>query len=108
MSSNGKYMVVLITSPSLSEAKSIARNIVEKKLAACVNIVDNVSSIYWWEGKVEESREVLMIVKTVKAKIGKLIDEVRKLHSYEVPEIIALPIVEGFEKYLQWIDGSLE
>jgi len=108
MSSNYKYVVVLITFPSLSEAKNIARSLVEKKLVACANIVDNISSIYWWEGKVEESREVLMIAKTVRAKIAKLIDEVRKLHSYEVPEIIVLPIVEGFEKYLQWIDESLE
>lgn len=105
---NLEYIVVLITVPSKEEAESITKTIVEKKLAACVNIVDIVKSVYWWQGKIEEGKELLLIIKTLKSKFKELEKEIKKLHSYTVPEIIALPIVEGFEKYLNWIKESLQ
>ena len=102
-----KYCVVLITTPP-EEAERIANLIVEKKLGACTNIVKEISSIYWWQGKIESDRESLLIIKTRTDLFKKLKEEVKKVHPYTVPEIIALPIVAGNEDYLRWIDESLE
>ncbi|MBQ7528357.1 divalent-cation tolerance protein CutA [bacterium] len=101
------YYVVLVTLASISEAKSIATHLVNNRLAACVNILPKAVSIYWWEGAIEECREYLMLVKTRRDKLTLLEEEIHKLHSYEVPEIVALPIVEGSSEYLRWIDSSL-
>ena len=95
--------VVLITASSEYEAVTIARSLVEGKLAGCVNIIHNIRSIYRWEENVEDEQEVLMIVKTRKAIFHELMKKVKELHSYTVPEIIALPIVEGSEEYLKWL-----
>ena len=103
----GSYVTLMITCPSREEAERIARALVEGKLAACVNILSNIKSIYWWEGKVEESEEVLLLVKTRLDLVGELARRVRSLHSYEVPEIIALPVVAGSDDYLKWVDSSL-
>ncbi len=96
-------IVVFITASSEDEAANIARALVEGNLAACVNIVRNLRSIYIWQGKVEDESEVLMIVKTQKKLFNSLAQKVRELHSYSVPEIIALPIVDGSEDYLKWL-----
>jgi len=96
-------IVVFITASCEDEAANIARALVEGKLAACVNIVRNLRSIYRWQGKIEDESEVLMIVKTQKKLFHSLSRKVRELHSYSVPEIIALPIVEGSEDYLKWL-----
>jgi periplasmic divalent cation tolerance protein len=96
-------IVVLITASSEDEATKIARSLVESKLAGCVNIIKDIRSIYAWEGKVEDESEVLMIAKTQKALFNNLIKKVKELHSYTVPEIIALPIVDGSEEYLKWL-----
>lgn len=96
-------IVVFITTSSEDEAANIARALVEGRLAACVNIVRNLRSIYSWQGKVEDESEVLMIVKTQKKLFHSLSQKVREMHSYTVPEIIALPIVEGSEDYLKWL-----
>lgn len=96
-------IVVFITASGEDEAASIARVLVEGRLAACVNIVRNLRSIYSWQGKVEDESEVLMIVKTQKKLFNSLAQKVRELHSYTVPEIIALPIVDGSEDYLKWL-----
>ena len=101
-------IVVLITSPTEDEAAKIAGALVEEKLAACVNIIRNIRSIYAWEEKVQDDAEVLMVVKTQKKFFNKLSKRVKKLHSYDVPEIIALPIVNGSEEYLNWIRQSTE
>ena len=103
----GSYVALMITCPSREEAERVARALVEARLAACVNILPNVRSIYWWEGKVEEGDEVLLLVKTRLDLVGELARRVRSLHSYEVPEIIALPIVAGSDDYLRWVDSSL-
>ena len=98
-----EYIMVLITASKEDEAARIARDIVSSRLAACVNIVKGIRSIYRWQGKIEDEGEVLMIVKTRRDLFGELKKRVKELHSYSVPEIIALPIVEGSEEYLKWL-----
>lgn len=96
-------IVVFITVSSEDEAAKIAKALVENKLAGCVNIIKNIRSIYSWQGKIEDEPEVLMIAKTQKHLFDSLMKKVKELHSYTVPEIIALPIVEGSEEYLKWL-----
>ena len=96
------YIVVYVTAPQ-DEAVDLAKTLVEEKLVACVNIVPGLRSIYWWQGKVEDEPEVLCIMKTRSNLFESLRDRVRELHSYEVEEIIALPILAGNLPYLDWI-----
>ncbi|GAQ94349.1 divalent cation tolerance protein [Thermodesulfovibrio aggregans] len=98
------YMVVFITASSEDEAVKIAKTLVEEKLAGCVNIIRNVRSIYFWQGKVEDDQEVLMIVKTRSDLFEELEKRVKSLHSYTVPEIIGIKIKKGSENYLNWLD----
>ncbi len=101
-----KETIIFITAGSKAEALKIARGLVAKKLAACVNIITGVHSIYTWKGKTEEAKEVLLIVKS-KAKLFPLIEKtVKKLHSYECPEIISVSIDEGSKNYLLWLQES--
>lgn len=102
-----EYAVVFTTAPDEEEAARIARTIVEERLAGCVNIVKGIRSIYRWEGKVEDEHEVLMIVKTKRDLFNALEKRVKELHSYSVPEIISLPLVEGSEEYLSWLNNEL-
>ena len=97
--------VVFITAANEEEAAGIATALVAEGLAKCVNIVKDIRSIYFWQGKVEDSPECLMIAKTQKAGFPALVERVKALHSYSVPEIIALPIVEGSGDYLKWHDS---
>ena len=100
--------IVLITCPSLAVARKIARAVVEKRLAACVNVVRSpVESFYTWKGKLEETREYLVVIKTVRELLKKLEKEVRSLHSYDVPEFLALPVSEGSANYLTWLSASV-
>lgn len=102
-------IVVLVTCGSFREATKISRALVEGRYAACANIIQApVSSIYRWKGSVESAKEVLMILKTSRKKFPALEREVRRLHSYEVPEIIALPIQRGSRAYLAWIAEQIE
>jgi periplasmic divalent cation tolerance protein len=94
---------VYVTAPDAAEAKRIGRTVVEERLAACANIIDGMSSIYWWQGKIEESSEAVLILKTTTTRIDALIARVKALHSYECPAIVALPIQFGFDGYLDWI-----
>jgi periplasmic divalent cation tolerance protein len=96
-------LVVYITAPNEEEAAKIARALVEERLAGCVNIIKDIRSIYSWQGKIEDERELLMIVKTRSELFSSLKTRVKELHSYIVPEIIALPIVDGSEEYLAWL-----
>ncbi len=100
------YYVVFITVP-VEKSQELADFIVQKKLGACVNIVPEVSSVYWWKGNIERDRESLLIVKTSAEKFKELIRQVKSVHPYSVPEIIVMPIVAGNEDYLKWIDESL-
>ncbi|MGV8118398.1 MAG: divalent-cation tolerance protein CutA [Candidatus Xenobiia bacterium LiM19] len=101
------YCVVYVTCSTKEEARKVAMPLVEKRLAACVNTVPLVESLYWWEGKLETAEEVLLIIKTKEKILDSLILEVKKNHSYTVPEIVALPIVEGNRDYLQWIENEV-
>ncbi len=103
---NTDEIVIFITAPNENEAAKIARSLVEARLAACVNILKNIRSIYTWQGNIEDDAEALMIVKTRKSLFDALSAKVKEIHSYEVPEIIALPIIEGSEDYLQWLNDS--
>jgi len=101
-------IVVLVTCASAKEARKIGRSIVEQRLAACANILSSpVQSVYRWKGTVESAKEFLLIIKTTRARFVKLQAEVKRLHSYDVPEIIALPIAAGTKKYLTWICESI-
>lgn len=101
-------MVVLVTCGSQKEARRIARALVEARLAACVNVVQSpVESIYRWKGKVEAAREFLLLIKSSRKRFAALEAEVRRLHSYDVPEIVALPIERGSKPYLAWIEASM-
>jgi len=100
--------IVLVTCPSVALARKIARAVVEKHLAACVNIiVSPVESLYTWKGKVERAREYLLMIKTTAKCLVELENEVKRLHSYDLPEFIALRITEGSKKYLSWMDDSV-
>ena len=98
-----KEIVVYITASNEDEAARIAKALVEARLAGCVNIIRNIRSIYNWQGRIEDEPEVLMVVKTQKSLFEELSKKVRELHSYSVPEIIALPIVEGSQDYIRWL-----
>jgi periplasmic divalent cation tolerance protein len=108
MKSGSGSRIVLVTCGTLVEARRIARAVVSKRLAACVNLVQSpIESIYTWKGAVEKTREYLLVIKTTKKRIAELEREVGRLHSYDVPEFIALPITEGSSKYLSWLDESV-
>lgn len=96
-------IVVLLTAPNENEAAKIAEALVEARLAGCVNIIRDIRSIYSWHGKIEDEKEILMIVKTQGTLFKALTEKVKELHSYTAPEIIALPIIEGSEDYLKWL-----
>jgi periplasmic divalent cation tolerance protein len=101
------YVVVLITVCSKKEAQRLAKALLNNKLAACINIVDKVRSLFWWQKKIDSADELLLVAKTRKSKLKALMAKVKSIHSYTVPEIIALPIVAGYGPYLSWIDESL-
>ncbi|MGE5895055.1 MAG: divalent-cation tolerance protein CutA [bacterium] len=98
-----EFIIVFITTQNEEEAVKISRALVQEKLAGCVNIIRAIRSIYRWEGKVEDSSEVLMIVKTRRELFDNLAARVKELHSYTVPEIIALPLLRGSQDYLSWL-----
>jgi len=99
--------IVLSTAGSEAEARKIARALVERQLAACVNIIPQIESIYRWQGKIEESREWLLLIKTSAENFPGVCDAIRELHSYDLPECIAINIADGSAEYLQWIQSSL-
>lgn len=96
-------VMVYITAGDVEEAKKIARVVIRKRLAACANIIGGITSIYRWKGRVEEESEAILLLKTSKARVNALIDEVKELHSYEVPDITVIPFEGGLEEYLMWI-----
>jgi periplasmic divalent cation tolerance protein len=99
------HIVVLITVPTLEKGKSIAEALLKKRLAACVNILPNVHSLYIWENEICDEQEVLLVCKSRSSQFEEhFIPTVKALHPYEVPEIIALPLVKGLQAYLNWID----
>ena len=104
MTSSKTHRVVFVTCGSLTEARRIARQVVHSRLAACVNILlGPVESVYRWKGNVEKAREVLLLIKTTQSCLVALEKKILKLHSYDTPEIIALPVVAGSRDYLRWV-----
>ena len=99
---NDPLRVVFVTAPE-AEARKIARTLLEERLVACVNMLKGVQSLYWWEGKIEESAETLLLMKTPASKINPLRRRVRELHSYSVPEFIALAVMEANPAYAEWV-----
>ncbi len=100
------YIVVFITSSNIEEANKISSELVEKKIVACVNVVPSVKSVFRWQGKVCNEDEVLLVAKTRLSAFGQLKSKVQELHSYDVPEIIAMPIIAGSEDYLEWLGSE--
>jgi periplasmic divalent cation tolerance protein len=100
-------IVVFMTASNAEEAERLADRLVEARLAACVQILPQMESVYRWQGKIERQKEVLLIAKTVTSKFAELEREVRALHSYETPEIVAFPLTAGSEPYLQWLSASV-
>ncbi|KAL3066271.1 hypothetical protein OYC64_016259 [Pagothenia borchgrevinki] len=101
----GSLSAAFVTCPNDTVAKTLARGIVENKLAACVNIVPAITSVYEWQGKIEEDSEVMLMIKTRSSKVPALAEYVRSNHPYEVAEVISLPIEQGNPPYLKWIEG---
>jgi periplasmic divalent cation tolerance protein len=99
--------IVLSTAGSEDEARRIAQHLVEKHLAACVNIIPRIESIYRWQGKVESSQEWLLLIKTSTEKFSAVRDAIRELHSYDLPECIAVSIDDGSAEYLEWLADGL-
>lgn len=106
MSGANRVFLVLSTSPAQT-APELARALVTERLAACVNLVSGVRSVYVWEGKLEDAAETLLLMKTTQEKVDALVARVRELHPYECPEVIALPVETGFPPYLRWVADSV-
>lgn len=99
-------VIVLTNLPDRAAALKLAQELVNRRLAACVNVLADCTSVYRWRGKVEAAQEVPVLIKTRAALYGEVEAEIRKLHPYELPEIIAVPIVRGFTEYLEWVSGE--
>jgi periplasmic divalent cation tolerance protein len=99
--------IVLTTAGSEEEARKIAQALVERNLAACVNILPQITSIYRWQGAIEEARECLLLIKTTEAAFEQVRQVISDLHSYDLPECISLAIVNGSSSYMQWIENSI-
>lgn len=103
-----EYCVIMTTCASREEAEKIKDALLTEQLVACANIINSVSSFFWWEGKIDSTDEVLMVVKTTRNLFDRVRDRIVSVHSYSVPEIIALPIITGHAPYLQWIADSVK
>ena len=101
-------IIVLTTCESSQDAQTIAETLVEKRLAACVNILPGLKSVYRWQGKVENATELLLLIKTRRGLFEQLSAELARIHSYEVPEVIALPLIDGAPAYLGWLEKELK
>jgi periplasmic divalent cation tolerance protein len=100
------YVLVLTTLPADADAGTFAHTLVDARLAACVNLLPVMDSVYRWEGKVEQERERQLVIKTSRARLADLWERVRELHPYDVPEFLVLPIVDGHDAYLRWVGES--
>ena len=100
------YVIALTTLPADADAAEFGRTLIDERLAACVNLLPVMESVYRWEGKIEFEAERQLVIKTSRDRIGDLWDRVRELHPYEVPEFIVIPIMDGNEAYLRWIGDS--
>ena len=99
-----KLNLVYITAKNKEEARKIGKELLKVRLAACVNIVDKMNSLYWWEGKIQDDNEAVLIAKTKESLVKELVEKVKSIHSYSCPCIISLPILDGNKEYLDWLE----
>jgi periplasmic divalent cation tolerance protein len=104
---DSEYVVLFITTAADEEAQLISRVLLEQRKAACINIVPRVSSLFWWQGSIDSAQESLLVVKTRASLVAEIVQLVKEIHSNDVPEIIALPIVAGNQDYLEWLDREI-
>ena len=102
------FIIVLMTTSNKQEATKIVTALLKQRLIACANIIDSVSSFFWWKGKIKEEKEVLVIMKSHQKLFSALEKKIEELHSYDVPEILAIPITDGSQSYLKWLKEYLE
>lgn len=105
---NEQHCIVLCTAPDPTTAETLARSVVEARLAACVNLLPGVRSVYRWQGAVQADSETLLIIKTRRDRFTALADALRAQHPYELPEIIAVPLSDGLPAYLAWVDQNTD
>ena len=101
------YVLIMVTCASQEEARKISGRLLAKRLVACANILPKMASRFWWKGKLDSAAEILVTMKTVRSNFKKIEAEIKRVHSYEVPEIIAVPIVAGSRDYLNWISRTI-
>ena len=95
--------LIYITAGDMDEARAIGKALVSDRLAACVNIIDNINSMYWWQGEIQDDMEVIIIAKTKESLVPELIEKVKSMHSYDCPCVVSLPIVDGNKGFLEWV-----
>jgi periplasmic divalent cation tolerance protein len=105
---NSSFIIILITVPTKKEAQKISDKLLQKKLIACINIIEKVNSLFWWKNKVNSAKEILLVAKTQRKFFNDILKTVKPLHSYDIPEIIAVPIIDADKNYLNWIEESFE
>jgi periplasmic divalent cation tolerance protein len=105
---NSSYIIVFMTAKDYEEAQKISQFLLEKKLIACANIIKEISSFFWWEGKIDQASEAVIIAKSQRSLFPGIIEAVKKVHSYQVPEILAMPVLAGNPDYLSWIKESVK
>jgi len=98
--------LVYITASTLDEARAIGKELVSARLTACANIIDNINSIYWWDGEIQDDREVVLIAKTKESLVPEVIEKVKSIHSYDCPCIVSLPILDGNKPFLDWVSDE--
>jgi periplasmic divalent cation tolerance protein len=103
-----EHIIVLVTASGDVEAKKIAKRLLDDRKAACINIINGVSSLFVWQGRQQEEQESLLVIKSGASLLPQIIETVKQVHSYEVPEIIALPVLGGNEAYLEWLNSGIE
>lgn len=108
MNQQGVFCVVLVTAKDTDEARKIADGLLTDKLVACANIIERVQSLFWWQGRIDDAKETLLLLKTRSDLMDQVVRRVKSLHGYETPEIIALPVYAGSEDYLNWINSSVK
>ena len=102
------YIQVLTTTETKSDAQAIARAVVEKRLAACVQTIGPITSTYWWQGEIETAEEWLCVIRSRQDLYERLEEAIREVHPYDVPEILAVPVIAGSKSYLEWLDNELD
>lgn len=108
MKSAAKFLIVLVTAPDLKTARKLAQGALQAKLVACANLMPKIESHYWWQGKIESGAEVLCVFKTTRAQLGAFESFVLENHPYDTPEVVALALTSGTERYLSWLSASVE